>query len=677
MEKRIVIIGAGELQVPIIRTAKEMGIYTIVVDRDPNAPGFAHADLRVQADTMNPEEVLIALEPYGVPNGALTAGTDASLTVAKIAEKYHLVGHTVAAAEACTDKAKMRQLLAKEGVSVPDFFPVSTIEQAEEAFRKLGGVAVVKPSGNMGARGVSLVSNEFQLTDAFNLAWEHASKTKQVLIEEYKEGKEISVDALILNNTITITGVADRIIELSPYFVETGHILPSSLPKETIEEALLLFRDAVKALGLTAGAAKGDIKITENGPVIIEVAARLSGGFMSAYTFPLATGIDLNQWMIKLALAEPLPLLKPTMNKVAVERAIIAPAGKIRSIFVPEGLDVAHISIRKKIGDTMPQPKNNLDKIGNVIVVGSSRKDALQKANKVLRNIKILVDSEGEQASSCPADGLSVLPKYRLVPQYIHHVRQGNTACDLLGIHCRLPVFPSITTDLMSVEQANSILKGSFYAGTFGLVSGSLSNDLILQNFGHGVALGTPSAESANMYKQLEKAMELGALGVGIDLGSVDIRGHEHYSAQNDNDLKGLSVISPNFFVVKGVLSVTDALLAVKSGATHLIVASRREGAGFFASAIDVLASIREAVQSKVSILIEIPSPSPADMIKCFILGADGIVLPHGVVPSSSPQEAYLYLNRLQNQLEKHLPILGVNNVSVLKGKKELLLSIQ
>ncbi|MGL5254886.1 MAG: alpha-hydroxy-acid oxidizing protein [Brevinema sp.] len=675
MEKRIVIIGAGELQVPIIRTAQEMGIYTIVVDRNPDSPGFEYASLRVLADTLNPEEVLTAIAPYGTPQGVLTSGTDASLTVAKVAEKYHLVGHSVEAAEACTDKVKMRQILQKSGVSVPEFYPVSSLEEAKEAFFKLGGKAVVKPSKSMGARGVSLASNEQQLVEAFNLAWQYASNSQQVLIEDFREGKEISVDALVINNTITITGVADRIIELSPYFVETGHILPSSLPSETIEAALLLFRDAIKALGLSAGAAKGDIKITRSGPVIIEIAARLSGGFMSAYTFPLATGINLNQWMIKLALSEPLPLLKPTLNKVAVERAIIAPAGKIKNIIVPEGLDIAHLSIRRKIGDVLPQPKNNLDKIGNVIVVGTSKKDALQKANKVLRNIKI--DIETEPAPIKPiADEISYLPKYRLIPQYIHHVHQGNTSYNMQGIHCRIPVFPYISSDLINIEQANSILKGAFYAETFGFVSGVNCNDLILQNFGHGVALANPSTESEYTYQKLEEAIEFGALGTGITLEGTDVRGNIHYSSQSEDNIKSFSSISPQFFVVKGILSVSDALLAVKNGATHLIISSRKEGSGFFASAVDMLSSIREAVNSRITVLVEIPSATPADIIKCLILGANGVIIPHHLIPSSSSQEVFSYFSDLQVQLEQLLPIFGVNNINMLQGRHNLLLNM-
>src|SRR5271157_3691845 len=217
----------------------------------------------------------------------------------------------------------------------------------------------------MGARVVIRFDNPNQLPDAFKFS-KNASTSGEIIMEEFMDGPELSIDAIIYKEEITITGVADRIIEYPPYFIETGHNMPSALAKETLDEACKIMKQGIKALGINIGAAKGDIKITKNGPMIGELAARLSGGFMSAYTYPYSTGVDLMKAVIEVALGQEPGNLEPVISMTAIERAIIPKLGIVKKIIgLEEALKVPGIKdifINVKPGEKVIQPRSNVEK---------------------------------------------------------------------------------------------------------------------------------------------------------------------------------------------------------------------------------------------------------------------------------------------------------------------------
>ncbi|PKL15353.1 MAG: lactate dehydrogenase, partial [Spirochaetae bacterium HGW-Spirochaetae-6] len=353
------IIGGGILQVPAIQTAIAMGIKTIVTDYDPNAYGLKIAHYPVIMSTRDVDGTVRAAKELSkkIPiDGVITVGTDASKTVAAVANSLGLPGIKFEDAECASNKIKMRMRFKQHNVPCPDFYGVWTYNEALEAFHKLPKPVVVKPADNMGARGVRKVSDAEELVEAFESAKKN-SPSGEIIIEEYMEGDELSIDSLIFDNEVFITGIADRIIEYPPYFVETGHIMPSLKSKEVQEEAVRVMKLGIKALGLNIGAAKGDIKVTAQGIKIVEMAARLSGGFMSTYTYPYSTGVNLMKAAISIVLGHK-PTAKdltPQWNRVSIEKAIIPAPGTIKEV---RNLDAAekipgvkNIFITKEIGD--------------------------------------------------------------------------------------------------------------------------------------------------------------------------------------------------------------------------------------------------------------------------------------------------------------------------------------
>jgi biotin carboxylase len=230
------IIGGGLLQTPAIDTAKKMGYQVIVTDYNPEAIGMKHADIPIVMSTRDIQgSVRIAKQQNEITpiSGVLTVGTDASQTVAAVANALNLPGIRFEDAEAATNKIKMRMRFKEHNVPSPAFLPVWSLSDAKKACKILGFPLVIKPSDNMGARGVIKIENANQISDAFKFA-KSASPSGDLIIEQFMDGPELSIDAIVYNGEITITGVADRIIDFPPNFVELGHNMPSASPRRKL-----------------------------------------------------------------------------------------------------------------------------------------------------------------------------------------------------------------------------------------------------------------------------------------------------------------------------------------------------------------------------------------------------------------------------------------------------------
>jgi len=388
MKEHILIIGGGFLQVPVIEQAQDMGFKTIVMDMNLNAPGILLADVPLIIST---KDVDLAVRAAKIQNritpiqGVLTVGTDVSVTVATIATELELPGILPKVAYYATNKHCMKYTLSENNVPCANYHNTHYLELAIKGANAIGYPVVIKPDESMGARGVIRINNDEELQYAFRQAMAYAYH--EVIIEEYIEGPELSIDAVIYNNEIFITGIADRIITPHPkYFVEIGHTMPSQLSIEQQNAAIDVFKQGIKALDINHGCAKGDIKITAKGAMVGEIAARLSGGFMSTHTYPLSTGVNLMKAAINLAIGEPPGDLTPVHSKVAIERALVADTeGILKELRFEEPIeDIEGIYLTKKTGSWVAPPKNNVEKLGHIIAVA----DTLEEAEKAIENSK-------------------------------------------------------------------------------------------------------------------------------------------------------------------------------------------------------------------------------------------------------------------------------------------------
>ena len=185
MKKTLMIIGAGVMQEPAIKIAQEMGLRTIVTDFNPNAIGLQIADIPIVMSTKDIEgtvRVAKSYSEYFKIDGVITVGTDASMTVAAVANALGLPGLKFEVAERATNKVKMRATFKKHKVPSPDFQSIWTIEKAIRKTRRIDYPLIIKPSNNMDARDIKKINNENELFTAFSEA-KSASPSGELIIE--------------------------------------------------------------------------------------------------------------------------------------------------------------------------------------------------------------------------------------------------------------------------------------------------------------------------------------------------------------------------------------------------------------------------------------------------------------------------------------------------------------
>ena len=401
--KSVLILGAGLMQKPSIEAAKALGFKTVVADANPNAVCVPFADRFEPIDLKNKEALVTLAQSLGSDlAGVFTAGTDFSATVSYVAEKCNLpFQHSYEAALNASDKILMRTRFKEAGVPSPNFTQISRTEIASFiASGKLDELtfpSVVKPVDNMGARGCRMIRSKEEFLPAVEEAV-RASRTGRAILEDYMHGSEYSIDAVVYHDTLTITGFADRHIYYEPYFIEMGHTMPTEAEESVKLELIACFARGIKALGLTCGVAKADIKYTDKGPMIGEIAARLSGGYMSGWTYPYASSLNLTKQALMIATGQepedllqhrrplavhdvPFGIYEVPCAQVSAERAWLSVPGTVRAVYGAEQAAavpfVQDTFLRAKEGSAVVFPRNNVEKCGNAISRAPSRELAV------------------------------------------------------------------------------------------------------------------------------------------------------------------------------------------------------------------------------------------------------------------------------------------------------------
>lgn len=399
MQKKMMILGASALQVPAIKKAKEMGYQVILVDYDEHAVGFPLADVKLVVSTLDQEEVYKQALIYK-PDVVLTSTSDGPVRTAsyvneKLGKKPDLSYEDSLCA---TIKSYMRDRLKEEAVPIPEYYAVNNLSEFNEAVDCLDGDCIVKPADNAGSRGVVLLEKKQHDLAELQKIYEYSKSNSRngiVMVEEFMSGAEVSVEAMTVNGETTIITITDKLTTRPPYFVEIGHSQPSRLSPKVQEEIKQVTLQAVKAIRLQNGPSHTEVKVTENGPKIVEIAARLGGDYITSRLVPLSTGVDMVGDSILLAAGEKIDV-NVKYNKGSAIRFLQGKEGTISRIEIDEKIyqrdGVEEIVLYKKIGDLVSGTRSSNDRVGHIITSGESAKEAIETAEEALKMIKITID---------------------------------------------------------------------------------------------------------------------------------------------------------------------------------------------------------------------------------------------------------------------------------------------
>ncbi|GIL41466.1 ATP-grasp domain-containing protein [Roseiterribacter gracilis] len=399
-------IGAGMESAPGLRRAKALGFTTIAADGNPDAPGFADVDHRVVMSTYDATGMAQAALDWQRTHtkkidGVIAMSTDVPVTVATVIEALGLPGISVASAKLAADKLAMKDALSAHGVRVPWYAPVASVDELRDIVRRKGDDLVLKPVDGRGARGVLRLIGAQDLDDCWTRSMS-VSPSKRLMVERFIPGPQISTEGMLFVDGAEVPGFIDRNYSdaqrFLPFVIEDGGEQPSVLAEASRDAVRKITVDAAYALGARTGTVKGDIVLGPDGATVIEVALRLSGGWMSSDQIRLGTGVDFLDAALLQAVGRPpsRDALRATREDGVAIRYFFPPTGRVRAI---EGVEqfraepwVHRLEIAIAPGETIQATTDHTKRAGLVITTGADRAEAVARAEQVVRDVRFILD---------------------------------------------------------------------------------------------------------------------------------------------------------------------------------------------------------------------------------------------------------------------------------------------
>ena len=372
--RRLLVLGAGPAQLGLLEAARARSdLYVIAVDRDPLAVGLPLADERAVLSSED-EQGIDRLARAREVNGIVSPGADWPVGIAaRIAERMRLP-HPIDGATAAVATSKLRQRDRFEAAGVPH--PRATVD-----LDAITLPSVVKAVDRQGQRGLGLVTVAAELAPAIAEA-RAASRGGGVLVEELIVGPEVTVNAISVDGAFVPLLVTDRVTADPPAFgVALAHVAPAA---ELDARAVEIAKAAVEAVGIRNGPSYTQLRIGPEGPVVMEVAARLGGGH-DAELVGAVTGVDLNAAVVACSLGEQ-PTVPETVSANGGGAIVfcVPPPGELVRV---DGIDAAAagegvrwVRVYRSPGHTFGELRRGADRAGAVLAVGRDRAEALDRA---------------------------------------------------------------------------------------------------------------------------------------------------------------------------------------------------------------------------------------------------------------------------------------------------------
>jgi biotin carboxylase len=323
---------------------------------------------------------------------------------AAITVRYGLIGNSERTALLTRNKHAMREVLHENGCRVPQFFKVESLQEFKQAVKHIGLPCVAKPLDAMASEGVVKIESLKNLEVVYNnliLSYHGIKQTQhsKLLVEEYADGPEISVEGVVSMGKLKIMGITEKTTEEEPFFNEIMHMHPASLPESLEEEIYALTEAAVAALGIEFGGVHLEAKLSSKGPTIIEVASRLGGDAIPSL-MALSKGYDPYHYVFMSGVNIPFVLNK-TRNKYAGIRFIQAPKnGKLTQIYFDESeLCAIPGVINKRIFGRINEyiarpPEGRTNRLAYITIAGRSYDQVKQNLLLAEKTLKYVIEDE-------------------------------------------------------------------------------------------------------------------------------------------------------------------------------------------------------------------------------------------------------------------------------------------
>lgn len=386
-KKAVLIFGVGPLQESIIGRAKKMGLYTVGIDPCEDATCRDCVDTFEVVPGQDYEGHCAVIEKYGI-DAIVTAATDKPLVMmARIAEKYGFPFYSVETAQWSTDKFQMKERFELGGVPHAQGRLISKVEEAEGLIFPV----IVKPRDNSGSRGVKLCRDKNELQISIDEALEN-SKLDTVLVEEFIEGPEYSIESLHHDGKSEVIQFTEKKTTEFPYNVELGHIQPANINDENKQKIREIITKIGKGLNFENCPSHTELKINERGIFVIETSPRLGGDYITSTLTPLSTGVNLEDELLKISLGESINPIPKDIQYSGVQFFSLTEGlindidTKIMDVISWPG--VCGFEFKLKVGDHVRKITSSLNRYGQILIKADTREQINQLIADYEREIK-------------------------------------------------------------------------------------------------------------------------------------------------------------------------------------------------------------------------------------------------------------------------------------------------
>lgn len=399
MNNRILLIGAGNEGLNIIQKAKIYGLSVLNINspktyKDAFTPHLEDVVIIDYLDverTVEYAKTMYKLSPF---DAVISLSENALLTAAHVSEALGFQSNSVESVATLKHKTLMREKLNAHSVSVVPYQAITDLESLQSFAQKVQFPLIIKPVDGTRSENVFQVKSTEELKEVYQKI---SSKGSEYIAEQYLDGPEISVEAFSFNGQHVVVAITEKII--NDQHIELGHVIPAQLPELDEAAVVRLTHEFLDAIGIVTGPTHTEMRLTSEGPRIIESHNRVGGDQINEL-MKLAYGVDMRGltigWQVgkEKAFSE-----QPTLQQASAIRFLTAEAGVVERVTIDDyGIQqidgIESYAIKVKAGDVVKPLVSSSERIGFVITKGETREIARQRTLDFIQCVTVVTKNE-------------------------------------------------------------------------------------------------------------------------------------------------------------------------------------------------------------------------------------------------------------------------------------------
>lgn len=394
--QKIMVLGAGGSQLPLIKQAKEMGLYVIVLSVPGNYPGFLLADKIYYVDISDAEAVLSVAKKEQI-DGICSTGTDVTLAaMGKVVDQLGLSGPGYQSGMISCNKKKMKQAFIRHNVRTARFMEIKSIAQCYEAYDELKKPIMLKVVDSAGSRGIVKVGQRQEIQRAYEYAMKE-TKQDYLIAEEFIGGMEFGAQGFVFEHQLKFVLPHGDWIFYGETGVPYGHYVPFALPQAVIDELTSQLEKAIPAMQLNNCAINADFILSGDEVFVLEIGARAGAACLPEMVSKYL-GFNYYEQIINVAMGQAPNFSSGESQACAYELLMAAKDGVIKSIklnddvVMADDVSIIDLSIDYKVGEIVRKFNIGADRIGQIIVAGKEIEAVLGFLKQVKEKIEIVIE---------------------------------------------------------------------------------------------------------------------------------------------------------------------------------------------------------------------------------------------------------------------------------------------